>query len=250
MGANAGWHYKYKEGDTLYYAVERGREVRLIEIQLWETSNPFLGSGYLLLEPSNSTEARQSQIPLWPADKRQRTQEYLATLAHELPHYRTRWGVLYAAQHINRDIGAFHPAWVIGTDPLVVAFRQGTAEPEPYADLARRGAATRPTTTPGVIEILNRSGEGALYDRRARHVKLVTDAELECEADTVLIFPKEMTLPWVHLRTTSSTQSSPQLRVLHLREPMSLRSLMRDLTESNRLEQQAESVKDVPVRPP
>src|SRR5688572_21885514 len=253
VAANLGWHYEYKQGEKVYYVMEGHRLTQLIEISLHETSNPFNPWDRILVEPCadlERAEDRRSSGPCWPREQSERTQELLATLATKMPEYRDVSKLTEAGAYVNRGIGAFHPAWIIGTCPLTVAFRQGTADPDPYADLAKRGVTTRPTATPGLIELVGRSGTTSLYDRRARKVDLVTDADLKNEVDVLLVFPKEMLLPSGELPFKSSSQPSPPLKVFHLREPIPLDALMRELTDLVRLEQKARAVENIPVRPP
>lgn len=242
-------HYEYQEGEILYFAAEGPRLIQLREVRIRETSNPANDWGLLLVEPCDPAYA-QRVFPCWPGQKQQRSQQLLARIQSELPDYRTCYGLLEVAKYVNRDVGAFHPTWVVGTNPLAVAFRRGTGDPKPYADLKlHHGSTTRPSTTPGVIEIVSRSGRTRVYDLRARHAQLVGSDDLKIEADVVLIFPRDMKLPGGHVRSEASTQPAPKLKFFYLREPSSLGTIMRQLTETNGLKRSADSFEEVPVRP-
>jgi len=243
--AGCGW-IEWKQMPVRYYAVERGRLLELVEIHVRVTGNPWNPwIKQLVEECPEGARAAPDGRPCWPRHRWAISQSLLRRIHNELD--RSVSALVKGASYLNRDIGAFHPAWIVGTRPLAVAFRQGTADPHPYDDLAQRGIATRPTTTPGVIELVSRSGEVALYDRRARHAKFVTDADMESEVDVVIVFPIEMDPREGHFPPSIPVERSPPARVFYLPQPVTLRSLMHTLTEPQGLERQAARIVEAPV---
>jgi len=160
------------------------------------------------------------------------------------PDFRAAGALLEAARYLNRDIGAFHEAWIIGTSPLAVAFlRDGGLGGQSYLP---RGA----TSSPYTLYLINRAGQRITLSPPARNAQFVRDIDVSEQADVVLLFPQEMRLPYGQVPVHGTTQPRPPAKVFYLREPKSLRSLMRALIEAGELERQAKEVVEVPVLGP
>jgi hypothetical protein len=265
--AGCGSHYEWKAGDERYWVAESGRIVQLIEVAVRETSSPFKPWGHVLVEPCAADEqvaaSQNMKLPCWPTRGLPPAQELLATLYWKMPGYRGKPGLLLSSEKLNRDIGTFRQAWIIGTAPLAVAFlKDGPVEIPRLArklEARARSQTTSPTTgpdappknikaktwrqiAPGLFE-MGWGSETVRTDLRQRHARLVREADLDVWADVVLLFPLEM-----HV-SAGLPDPPPDLRVkvVHLDKPETLRTLMEALTKSDKLARDAEQVEEVPV---
>jgi hypothetical protein len=255
-------HYGWKQGSARYHVVERGQLLQLVDVSIiLETSNPFNGwAEPLLLQPCGSAGGVQPDVPpCWPDQERARTQELLASLYSDAPDYRGKLGLLRLARYLNRDIGTFRRAWIIGTNPLAVAFLEGPPDQIP-PDVQRRlnqvreltsgpdaRASTRPTTRPGYIEVVTRSGEVVPVDLRVRDARFVTEADLNTLVDRILLYPQDMPLSGAGQRPAPGADPPHRVKVFQLSEPVSIESVMRALTEPGKLERGAKTVREAPV---
>jgi hypothetical protein len=254
-------HYEWKQGSGRYFAVERGQLLKFVEITVFETSNPFEPTAeLLLLEPHGSAGWVQPDAPPgWPDQEGERTQELLASMYSGAPDYRGEPGLLRLAQYLNRDIGTFRRAWIIGTNPFAVAFLDGPPDQIPpevqrridqLKDLTSRPdakASTRPTTRPGYFEIVTRSGEVVPVDLRVRDARFVTEADLDARVDRVLLYPENMPVSNAGERTAPGINPPHRAKVIQLAQPQSLESVMRVLTVPGKIENQAKLIREVPV---
>jgi hypothetical protein len=181
--------YEWEVGPQ-YTAAEQGRIIQLREIQLRNTATPFNPWVPCLVESCESQH--QAALPCWP--ERPRSGSAMADLLYEmewhLPQYRYSSSLIHAACYLNRGLGAFHHAWIVGTKPLAVAFLDDQPNVEEYRRLATQ---PRPTSGPGITRIEPRThGDVAIVDKRARDAKLVSNAELNAPVNIVLLFPEEM----------------------------------------------------------
>jgi len=240
-------HYIWEGAKQRYVAAERGRIVELVAVTIHNTHDPFGPWAETLAEPCETvSKGEHTPVPCWPSNPLRRSQRLLEALfkvCYYGPDYRSTGTLLSAAQYLNRDIGAFHEAWIIGTSPLAVAFLRTRS---PTTRLYQPAGARSPVG----VEIMTHSGKWVIVQGPARAAHLVRDADVEQEADTVLLFPQEMRLPYGQVPVHGATQPRPPAKVFYLREPKSLRSLMRALIEAGELERQAKEVVEVPVLGP
>jgi hypothetical protein len=220
---NQGGSWAAKEADGVYHALERGRAVKLVEIMIQETSTPFNPVMEVLAEPCDS--ARECKhpsglVPCWPRDERQRTQALLARFATQSPDYRYKRVLLHAARYLNRDVGTFRRAWIVGTSPLAVAFLQS------------------PPNTPV-------GGAGGVGERDAQ---LVTAQDLDAQADVLLVFPTELVLATNGLPGTEQIDARLRARICHFSERLTLRRMVLLLIDAAELERAAAHVVEVPVQ--
>ncbi len=167
--------------------------------------------------------------------------------------------MLHAAKYLNRDIGTFRKAWVIGTNPFAVAFLDGDPNQIPanvqslidqLRELTGRPDAKmqlKPTTRPGFFELVSASGETVSVDHRVRDARFVTEADLSAQVDTVLLYPQEMSFLGAGHRSAPGVDPPHRVKVFQLPEPVSIESVMRAMTEPGNLEREAKNVREVPV---
>ncbi|WP_428936969.1 hypothetical protein [Fontivita pretiosa] len=137
-----------------------------------------------------------------------------------MPDYRQKSAVEHAARYLNRDIGAFHEAWIIGTSPLAVAFLQAAPVGRP--------------------ELPGRVGQ--------RNARFVTEPDLDAQANVLLLFPRELVLAVDGLPGTEQVDRSQRAKLLYFKQPQTIRFLMNGLTAPRELERQASNLVEVPVK--
>ena len=157
------------------------------------------------------------------------------------------------------DFGTFRRAWIIGTNPLAVAFLDGPPDQIP-PDVQRRlnqvreltggpgaRASTRPTTRPGYVEIVTRSGEVVPVDLRVRNAQFVSEADLDTRVNRILLYPENTPFLNAGERPAPGIDPPHRAKVIQLAEPQSLGSVMQTLTVPGKIENETKQASEVPV---
>ena len=238
--------YDWKVAQQRYRAAEKGRSIQLMEVSIrYAMGSPWESWAPILVEPCTSAPA--AHLPCWPDAQRRISWKLVRGIDRKTPAYRSTIALLQQARYLNREIGTFRDAWVIGTKPLAVAFFEDRPDREYYARLAR--PQTGPATGPGVDYIHTRSGEIVIRNRRARHARLVSDADLAMTVNVVLLYPDEMEFSAGGAIFPDPEQHPLRAQVLLLAQPETLGKLIEALA-ANRLQSLANLVVSVPVRKP
>lgn len=229
VGAGCGgWVGGQREGS--YYLVERGRMVHLVEVVAQETSTPFNPVVEILVEPCASRgqdRAAADELPCWPQERGKQTQALLAAVATKSPDYRYKSALLYAAQYLNRHLGAWQRTWIVGNSPLAVAFDRNPTE------LAEEILASR---------------SGAPLNVGSRDAQFVTERDLDQQSNVLVLFPQLLVLAMDGTPGTEQIKPGQQVKILCFNEPKPLRWLMSALLDPSTMDGQAKKVVEIPVR--
>src|SRR5690606_16924831 len=106
--------------------------------------------------------------------------------------YRDVSSLFKAAEVLNREVAPFQRAYLVGTQPLAVAFFDEHPDVRAYRALSDP-ATTRPATRPGVYAMDGRgTSRPDLMDLRRREVEWVSLGSHLHPANVVLLYPAEM----------------------------------------------------------
>jgi hypothetical protein len=253
----SGWLIHHYEGKPTsigpHFVAERGRSIRLIEAGIvYQTGNPFSDSWTeFLVEPCESqtqatSEPAEPALPCWPTQTWRVSQAQLSAIYNGLPDYRAPRALRSLAEQLNREVGTFRRAFIVGTSPLAIAFWNESPDLAMFANLKK--PTTWPTSAPGVIVVQSGSGETITLDRRRRYVQFVSQIDLRDRANVVLVFPEEL-----DVRTASSLlgvtgESEWRAHVFVLPEPAFIEEVIHLVTIPDQLRRRAQLVVEIPVR--
>ena len=246
----SGYYWKQQPGGP-YHAAEAGRRVRLVPVRYRQRGNIASGGGEALVEACDSAagDVVAGELPCWPRDGRGVSNRLIERIDQELPAHRTTHRLKFVAGSINREVGTFRTAYVIGTRPLVIAFLDEAPDADAYRKLAGPQPWPPPEGTRGVSVLRWPDGNiSDIADYRKREPRLVAEADLAAEVNVVLLYPDEMDLetanrivlhePGIHLRA----------RLIVLPRRAGLSTLIDGAADPESLERQAQRVVEVPVR--
>jgi hypothetical protein len=253
--------YQWSQLHPPVWAVERGRVIHLVQIELHDTSNPFGEWVVKFVELCAQERVEAGPLPCWPAKSALNWDALLKRVHIEMPEYRDKDVLMRAAEKGKRDIAPHELVWILGTDPLVIAFPENAlANPRQLSAREQSlASATQATTLPhadesvrspttGVYETALASTSPVRIDLRQRYAKFVTDAELNDKARAILVYPSPMNLQMVPVPERLDGPVQYHIKFARFRVPPTLESIMQAMTKTDPLKRLAAEVTDVPVR--
>lgn len=205
--------YVWTQSPEQIVAAEHGRVCHFRQIGVMDQSR-WIGWHPVLVETCGQAQSGTA-VPCWPADNRGVSQDALGTLYWNAPDFRQTNELLNGAANLNREIGSMKLAWIVGTNPLAIAFLDkqsaSTGSPLPTESLA----ATKQST-------------GAAYPRSAHLISLQS---LQETADVLLIFPTNMTVEWGYPMDSRVAKSDLRATVFKFRKPLRLDTLIQRVSE-------------------
>jgi len=210
--------YEYRVSPERYTAVERGKRLELALVGVRDTQGPWSARHDQLVVPCWSKELGDLRdMPCWPERRGDVSLDLLATIYHRMRPYRSKVILLCDASFVHREVGALQEAWVVGTYPLVVAYRESHAD---FDDLGSRAFAT---------------SQLAHADWRQRRASLVEPGELSEEVNALLV---DYGPPRQRADLDVPTSNA---RLLLFRTPRSLLHFMEAMAQPDGIEQLANS---------
>ena len=236
------------QGEGCYTVAEQGRVVQLVDVDIRPPGSPWHGWSPVLVEPCDSQEfqnQRADVLPCWPLDKHQRKPAVLARIAKGLPGYRDRRILRNAAYLLNEDAGILHPAWIIGTQPLVLTFLDsaGASQPDFSSIPPAPGQRVTPDGTPPWIRadrtivygetVIHK--DGSVNNIRAE-VAVASQKDRTAQANVLVLFSPDLD---VAASDRPLDRRDVRARMLRLGQPQSLEHLIQSLAESGGAERLA-----------
>ncbi len=206
--------YKWRLGGHKYLAVEHGRALELVDLDLsYVIPRRFNGWGTVLLERCGDRVSQD--VPCFPGDHHP-TQQDIAQIDAAIPAYRAVDVLLSAAVDLDVRAGAGRTAYVMGTDPIIIAYLDDLSESvsrvsvdsarsseDPGADVRTRRGSERTGT-------ITRSVNGIRLTRLVH-----TDDLKVLHANVLLFYPESLSFQ----STGGGTQwFGPPLQALYLRK--------------------------------
>lgn len=255
--------YEYEELNTRYHSVEDGRGTIFTEVRVRDTSSAFKPWHVVLVEPCNAQHAdtHLNPPPCWPAVPADRTEDLLQRLCEAMPQYRRESMLIHAAEYAKRDIATFEQVWIVSTNPIAIAIPEtSTAHAREITEVERRqiaatqSATTGPTTIGSVrspttgLYVMTTKSVPVVMDFRKRYAKLPREADLDALTNSVMLFPANLNLDMAGAPENTNGPILYRLKLIRLREPQTLRAIMRAMTDADGLAHMAADTQEIPVR--
>ncbi len=247
-----------------YLVAEGGRPTQLRRYLIRATHTPFASWKAVLVEACGSDATRPANaLPCWPKSPQEPSQDFLNLLYMDnqpdqpsgpWQSFRDLRVLLDVARSVNPELGQSSPAWIVGTHPFALAYRDHSPNVQTYRGLATSGRA--PTVEP-VVRFKDIGANDIfrvpVVERNTREVTLFRPIEPNQLVNVVMLYDPSADVAAISkARRTAidhgkTVADLPPGQILLLRQPRPLREVI-SLLADGKIEADAEHVIEMPVR--